>query len=246
MAVRGLARRVAELTRAGAGLATAILVAAAGCALIGVGIAGAGGAVVGLVVAAILVVIASAWCGRLALSALAARPVSEVEQPQLYRLVRELSGVARLPVPRLYLSPERQPNAFTAGRGSRTARLCCTDGLLRLLDETELRGVLAQQLGHVAGHDVLASCVAAGLVAGDHSYQAIEAAIVQTSRFLNSSANIAVSIESQENGLGARVRTKLQQLGFRIEAGARCRKGFVLAAHRQEFGQGFGAIANVA
>jgi heat shock protein HtpX len=163
MAVRGLARRVAELTRAGAGLATAILVAAAGCALIGVGIAGAGGAVVGLVVAAILVVIAWAWCGRLALSALAARPVSEVEQPQLYRLVRELSGVARLPVPRLYLSPERQPNAFTAGRGSRTARLCCTDGLLRLLDETELRGVLAQQLGHVAGHDVLASCVAAGL-----------------------------------------------------------------------------------
>jgi hypothetical protein len=87
---------------------------------------------------------------------------------------------------------------------------------------------------------------AAGLIAGDHSYQALEAAIVQTSRFLNSSANIAVSIESQENGLGSRVRTKLQQLGFRIEAGARCRKGFVLAAHRQEFGQGFGAIAKVA
>jgi len=163
MAVRGLARRAAELARAGAGLATAILVAAAGCALIGVGIAGAGGAVAGLVVAAVLVAVAWAWCDRLALSAMAARPVGEVEQPALYQLVRELSGAARLPVPRLYLSPGEQPNAFAAGRGSRTATLCCTEGLLRLLDETELRGVLAQELGHVAGHDVLASSVAAGL-----------------------------------------------------------------------------------
>lgn len=86
----------------------------------------------------------------------------------------------------------------------------------------------------------------AGLIAGCGSYQAIEAAVIQISRFLNSAANIAISIESQESGLVARVRVKLQQLGFRIEAGARCRGGFVLAAHRHEFGQDFGVIRNAA
>ncbi|WP_146690052.1 hypothetical protein [Bradyrhizobium canariense] len=87
---------------------------------------------------------------------------------------------------------------------------------------------------------------AAGLIGGCNSYQAIEAAVVQISRFLNSAANIAISIESRESGLVARVRVKLQQLGFRIEAGARCRESFVLAAHRHEFGQDFGVIQNVA
>lgn len=90
----------------------------------------------------------------------------------------------------------------------------------------------------------------AALIAGDLSFPAIEAALAQVSRFLDAAANIAVSIESRESGLGLKVRTKLQQLGFRIEAGARCREGFVLAAHRQDLGQGFGqnlgAIANVA
>jgi hypothetical protein len=83
---------------------------------------------------------------------------------------------------------------------------------------------------------------AAGLIAGDRSFEAIESAVVRISRLLNAAANIAISIESQESGLGAKVRTKLQQLGFRVEAGARCRNGFVLAAHRQ----GFGTMAKVA
>jgi hypothetical protein len=86
----------------------------------------------------------------------------------------------------------------------------------------------------------------AGLITGDHSYQAIEASITQVSRFLSPTADVVISIGSQASGLGAMVRTKLQQLGFRIEAGARCRQGFVLAAHRQDFGQNFGTIANVA
>jgi hypothetical protein len=86
----------------------------------------------------------------------------------------------------------------------------------------------------------------AGLVAGDHDYPAIEAAINQISKHLYTAASITISIESQEIGLGTKVRAKLQQFGFRIEAGARCHQGFVLAAHREEFGQHFGAIANVA
>ena len=161
--MRGLVLRAAELARAGAGLATTILVVLAGCALIGVGVAGGGGAVAGIAAAVVLVAVAWACCGRLALSAVRARPVTEVEHPELYLLVRELSVGARLPVPRLYLSPAGQPNAFTAGRGSRTATLCCTEGLLRVLDGAELRGVLGQEFGHVSGHDMLASSVAAGL-----------------------------------------------------------------------------------
>jgi hypothetical protein len=85
-----------------------------------------------------------------------------------------------------------------------------------------------------------------GLIAGDSSYQAIEAAINRISRLLYPAASITVSIESHESGLGVKVRTRLQQLGFRIEAGARCQHGFVLAAHREETGQYFGSIANVA
>jgi len=85
----------------------------------------------------------------------------------------------------------------------------------------------------------------AGLITGDRCYQAIEASINQISKRLYAAASIAISIESQESGLGGKVRAKLQQ-GFRIEAGARCHQRFVLAAHREEFGQQFGAIANVA
>src|SRR5271157_2833541 len=163
MAVRGYALRAAELAGAGAGLATSVVLLIAGCALLGVAAAGAGGAVVAIVIAAVLVAAVFACCDRLALSAMMARPVSEVEQPELYRLVRELSKAGRLPVPRLYLSPADQPNSFTVGRGPRTATICCTDGLLRVLDEAELRGVLAHELAHVSGRDILASSVSAGL-----------------------------------------------------------------------------------
>jgi heat shock protein HtpX len=163
MAVRGYALRAAELAGAAAGLATSVVLLIAGCALLGVAAAGGGGAVVAIVIAVVLVAAAFAGCDRLALSAMLARPVSEVEQPGLYRLVRELSKAGRLPVPRLYLSPADQPNSFAVGRGPRTATICCTEGLLRALDEAELRGVLAHELAHVSNRDILASSVSAGL-----------------------------------------------------------------------------------
>ena len=161
--MRGYALRAAELAGAAAGPVTAVALLVAGCALLGVAAAGGGGAVVAVVLAAVLVVAVFACCDRLALSAMLARPVSEVEHPELYRLVRELSKDGRLPVPRLYLSPAEQPNSFTVGRGPRSASICCTEGLLRVLDEAELRGVLGHELAHVSGHDVLGSSVAAGL-----------------------------------------------------------------------------------
>jgi heat shock protein HtpX len=161
--VRGYALRAAELAGAVAGLATAVLLLAAGCALIGVAAAGGGGAAVAVVLAALLVVAVLAGCERMALSAMLARPVSEVEHPELYRLVRELSKDGRLPVPRLYLSPAEQPNSFAVGRGPRSAAICCTEGLLEVLDEAELRGVLGHELAHVSSRDVLAATASAGL-----------------------------------------------------------------------------------
>jgi heat shock protein HtpX len=162
-AVRGYILRAAELAGAVAGLATALLLLAAGCALLGVAAAGGGGAVVALVLAAVLAAGVIATCDRMALSAMLARPVSEVEHPELYRLVRELSKDGRLPVPRLYLSPSAQPNAFAVGRGPRSAAICCTEGLLKVLDEPGLRGVLGHEFAHVSGRDVLASTASAGL-----------------------------------------------------------------------------------
>ena len=161
--MRGYARRAADLAGAAAGPVPSVLLLIAGCALLGVAAAGAGGAVVAILLAAVLVAAVFACCDRLALSAMLARPVSEVEHPELYRLVRELSKDGRLPVPRLYLSPAEQPNSFAVGRGPRSASICCTEGLLGVLDEAELRGVLGHELAHVSGHDILGSTVAAGL-----------------------------------------------------------------------------------
>ncbi|MDH4113087.1 MAG: zinc metalloprotease HtpX [Actinomycetota bacterium] len=103
------------------------------------------------------------WSGSIAVRSTRSREVSEQEYPQLYRIVRELTQLEGMPMPGIYVSDMQQPNAFATGRNPQNAKVAVTKGILQILDERELRGVLAHELSHVANRDILVGSVAAAI-----------------------------------------------------------------------------------
>ena len=144
---------------------TWVLIAAMGGLFVVVGgaLGGTNGAVIALAIGLVFNFSMYWFSDKIAIRTTRSKPVTEAEAPQLYRIVRELAQRENMPMPRLYVADMAQPNAFATGRNPANAAVSVTTGILQLLDERELRGVLAHELSHVANRDILVSSVAAAI-----------------------------------------------------------------------------------
>jgi heat shock protein HtpX len=147
---------------------TAVLLAGIGglLALIGGLIGGQGGMIIGLGIGLAFVGFSYWNSDKLAIRAARAVPADEAAMPEYFAVVRELTQKADMPMPKLYVSPERQPNAFATGRSPDHAAVAVTEGILQVLTWDELRGVLAHEISHVKNRDILISSVAAAVAMG--------------------------------------------------------------------------------
>jgi heat shock protein HtpX len=144
---------------------TWVLIAALGglFVLIGGAFGGSSGATIALVIALIFNFAMYWYSDKIAIATTRSKPVTEQEYPALYRIVRELTQAKNIPMPRIYVSEMMQPNAFATGRNPQHAAVAVTQGILQILDERELRGVLAHELSHVTNRDILIGSVAAAI-----------------------------------------------------------------------------------
>jgi len=146
---------------------TFILLAALGGLLMGIGsFFGQAGLIIGLGIGLVLVGASYWFSDKIAVKAAGAQPVTEQEAPQLYAMVRDLTEQSGMPMPKLYVSPAAQPNAFATGRNPHHAAVAVTQGIVQALDEDELRGVIAHELSHVRNRDILIGSVAAAVAMG--------------------------------------------------------------------------------
>jgi heat shock protein HtpX len=129
---------------------------------VGIGsIFGRGGLFIGLAIGLIFTGGSYWFSDKIAIKAARGAPVSEAQMPDYYAVVRDLTTRAGLPMPRLYVTPDRQPNAFATGRNPEHAAVAVTEGILEICSWPEMRGVLAHEISHVGNRDILISSVAA-------------------------------------------------------------------------------------
>jgi heat shock protein HtpX len=124
-----------------------------------------GGMMLFLGIAVVMNFVSYWYSDKIVLKMTKSRPVEETEAPWLYRIVRELTQKAHMPMPRLYVMPASQPNAFATGRDPNHAAVAVTEGILQVLSEEELAGVLAHEISHVRNRDILIGAVAATVAA---------------------------------------------------------------------------------
>lgn len=119
------------------------------------------GALIGLGAAGIMSFVSYWFSDKMVLSAYKGQQINQNDCPELYNIIKKLAQRADLPMPKVYIIPEAQPNAFATGRNPQNAAVACTAGLLKLMDENELAGVLGHELGHIKHRDILISTIAA-------------------------------------------------------------------------------------
>lgn len=147
---------------------TAVLLAGLGglCMFIGQMLGGSSGLMIGLLIGLAMAGGSYWFSDKLAIASARAVEVGPEQMPQYHAIMRDLSMRAGVPMPRLYVSQNPQPNAFATGRNPDNAAVCVTEGLLRTLSWDEIQGVLAHELAHVRNRDILISSVAAAIAMG--------------------------------------------------------------------------------
>jgi len=138
---------------------------------LGYGLGGSSGALIGLAIAAISNLVSWYQSDKIALAAYNAQPLSELEAPDLYKMVQKISDRAEIPMPQIFVVPSPAANAFATGRDPAHAAVAVTEGIVNLLSPDELEAVIAHELSHVKNRDTLTQAVAA-TIAGAISYLA--------------------------------------------------------------------------